>query len=104
MDVYLVNQSNPAAITMAEKLASTTGSTIPVTNEEFKAYTNKEVYKIPASPAIDNSNPDLQVVPLDFTNPDVTYLIIAKAGRVKMETLTFLRDKFKDRSIIVTTY
>jgi hypothetical protein len=104
MDVYLVNQSNPAAVSASVKISSAEGGLIPLTNEEFNAYTNKEVYKIPASPAIDNSNPDLQVVPLDFTNPDVTYLIIAKAGRVKMETLTFLRDKFKDRSIIVTTY
>jgi hypothetical protein len=103
MDVYLVNQSNPAAISMAEKMSSNTGSMIPVTNEEFKAYTNEEVYKLPASPAIDNSNPDLQVVPLDFTNPDVTYLIIAKRGRVQMATLTFLKEKFKDKAVIVQT-
>lgn len=104
MDVYLVNQDNPDAVSAAVKISSAEGGLIPLTEEEFKAYNKAEVYKIPASPAIDNSNPNLQVVPLDFTNPDVRYLIIAKRGTVSKETLNRLSERFRDRSIIVQTY
>jgi hypothetical protein len=104
MDVYIVNQDNPAAVSAAVKISSAEGGLIPLTEEEFKAYTNDEVYKIPASPAIDNSNSNLQVMPLDFTHPDVNYLIVAQAEKVQMMALNSLKHKFKDKVTIVTTY
>lgn len=76
---YLVNQDNPAAISMAEKLIASIKDKcyIACTSEELDAFTDGEVYEVPESKPGTIPNPYVHMVEVD---KDKEYLALCKGG------------------------